>query len=178
MSDNNRHNRINPGAFGPGVIGHENWEAEQAIAQELGQIFGPGVVDQNREAELLETPAAREHMRQKLEPPGDPTRGLPAEPVNTMGPGVMGYGSPTSPMPPSFSLQELEKTLEKSPLVVDRFLPAELNRPNGARRVALEAIRAAELRRPGGPREDVLAQVSAALIPDQPAPSPGSPRSR
>ena len=36
---------MNGGHFGPGVIGQEQYEAEQRVIERTEHIFGPGVLD-------------------------------------------------------------------------------------------------------------------------------------
>jgi hypothetical protein len=88
MSENNKNNRINPGHFGWGVLGRDVYDAEQEIAKEIAQVFGPGVLNQQPTTDKLD-PAAIERVKGSLDPAGsEPTRGLPNFPVNVAGPGV------------------------------------------------------------------------------------------
>ena len=127
-----------PGYFGRGVIGDEQYKKEQEAVAEGSSVFGPGVL------------------------------GLQAEPVNKAGPGVTGQAGQDADTPPagkpvpSLSIKELEAALEENPALVDTLLNAELARPDGARKGALDALELAEIDRPDGGREDVLAQLAAA----------------
>lgn len=139
MSDNNKNNKINPGMFGPGVIGTDVYEEERKAVENLSNVFGPGVTG----------------------------IGLVNQAVNLAGKGVTGQrDEPASSAPaetPSLSIAKLEEALEGNPALVDTFLPIELARPGGPRKGALEALEIAENMRPEGAREDVLAQIAAAL---------------
>jgi len=127
-----------PGYFGRGVIGDEQYKKEQEAVAEGSSVFGPGVL------------------------------GLQAEAVNKAGPGVTGQAGqvaepPKGPEVPRLSIKELEAALEENPALVDTFLEAELARPDGVRKGALEVIEIAESFRDGGAREEVLAKIAAAL---------------
>jgi hypothetical protein len=127
-----------PGYYGPGVIGPERYKEEQALIEKGANIFGPGVTG----------------------------LGLPNQAVNVAGPGVTGQTdvAPTAAVPEvvSLSIKELEEALEANVALVDKFLTAELARPGGVRKGALDALEVAESLRPDGAREDVLAQIAAA----------------
>ena len=137
MDDITRGGR-DPGYFGKGVIGEEQYKKEQEMVAEGASVFGPGVL------------------------------GLKAEAVNKPGPGVTGQqvDAGTEPKPvelPRLSVKELEAALEENPALVDTFLEAEFARPDGVRKGALEAIEIAESLRPEGSREEVLSKIAAAL---------------
>jgi hypothetical protein len=125
-----------PGYFGKGVIGEEQYKKEQEAVAEGASVFGPGVL------------------------------GLHADPVNKPGPGVTGTSDAEPAAGPpevvSLSIKELEDALEANAALVDKFLNAELARPGGVRKGALDALEVAESLRPEGAREDVLAQIAAA----------------
>jgi hypothetical protein len=126
------------GYWGKGVIGEEQYKKEQEAVAEGASVFGPGVL------------------------------GLHADPVNKAGPGVTGQAGqdaepPKAPEVPRLSIKELEAALEENPALVDTFLEAELARPDGVRKGALEAIEIAESLRPEGSREEVLSKIAAAL---------------
>jgi len=127
-----------PGYFGHGVIGKEQYEKEKLQTDEGSAVFGPGVL------------------------------GLAADAVNKPGPGVAGQevkpeDVPPTPDQPRLSIKELEEALEENPALVDKLLDAEFARPEGVRKGALQAIEIAESLRPDGPREDVLQKIAAAL---------------
>jgi hypothetical protein len=128
-----------PGYFGPGVIGAEQYEREKKEVENLSTVFGPGVTG----------------------------IGTPNPPVNKPGPGVTGQCEEApaagAPETPSLSIAKLEEALEDNPALVDSFLPLELARPGGPRKGALQALEIAEQLRPDGAREDVLTQIAAAL---------------
>jgi hypothetical protein len=140
MEENNKSNRVNPGYFGPGVVGKEIYDAEQAVVEAGANIFGPGVTG----------------------------IGLKNQAVNQPGHGVTGEGVKTPPPaePPSLSIRELTEALEANPGLVDDFFAAEKKRPGGPRKGALQALEVAESLRPGGPREEVLVEIAAELNPD------------
>jgi hypothetical protein len=81
MGQNNRGPNKVAGHFGPGVLGREVFEEEQATLarQETDGPFGPGVLNQT----VTETPPM--------------TSGLPNQPVNRPGPGVTGQSHPPAP---------------------------------------------------------------------------------
>ena len=136
MGENNAGNTVNPGYFGPGVIGPEVYAAEQAVVSAGGDIFGPGVTGLDKA-------------------------------VNKPGPGVTEQG-PTEQAPvqgpaePSLSIPKLTAALKENPALVDKLLEAELARPAGPRKGALEALFGAEQHHEGGPRDAVLDRIVAA----------------
>ena len=131
MSDTNR---VNPGHFGPGVIGEEAHAVEQEAVKAGSDIFGPGVTGV----------------------------GLPNERVNLPGPGVTEQGETPPPVvkeEPSLSIPKLTAALKENPALVDKLLDAELVRPGGPRKGALEALFDAEQNHEGGAREAVLDRI-------------------
>ena len=129
MSGNNEGNRVNPGHFGRGVIGDKAFDAEQKTVEDLGDIFGPGVI------------------------------GKPEPTVNVVGTGVLEQAPAGHQVGPMLSLRALKDALDASPLLVDTFLPVELARAEGPRKGALVVLADAERRRPGGYRDAVMAQL-------------------
>lgn len=125
-----------PGYFGRGVIGDEQYEKEKTQTDEGSAVFGPGVL------------------------------GLKADAVNKPGPGVTGQAGQDLPPPvelPRLSIKELETALEENPALVDTLLDAEFTRPDGTRKGALQALEIAETLRPDGARQEILSKIAAAL---------------
>jgi hypothetical protein len=140
MADDIMRGGKDAGYWGRGVIGEEQYKKEQEAVAEGSSVFGPGVL------------------------------GLRADAVNKAGPGVTDQApeatestadAAKSTEAPSLSIKELEAALEENPALVDTLLTAELARPGGPRKGALEALEVAESL--GRNREDVLTQIAAAL---------------
>lgn len=75
--------------------------------------------------------------------------------------------APAAPVGAHFSLEEVRKTLTKTPSAVDRILAAELARAEGPRKSALQALRVAEHARAEKTgtevRGEVIAQIDGAM---------------
>lgn len=146
MGENNARNTVNPGTFGPGVLGQKLYDEEQGVVERQADIFGPGVI------------------------------GLPADgTLNVLGHGVTGQEKASAPTPPTLSVKAVRDALDASPLLVDTLLAGELARPD-RRKGALQALAEAEERRPGGARPEILESIAKALgVEPAPAAPPVAP---
>ena len=91
---------------------------------------------------------------------GPGVTGLHSDAYNKPGPGVTGDAIPETLLP-SLSIREIGEALEKNPALLDKFFLAELERPGGPRKGALDLFYTAESAKPE-PRADVLERIQGA----------------
>jgi hypothetical protein len=168
--------------FGPLVIGREQHEREQAVEQSGAHLFGPSVLDSGFEQKRVEGSvlvAPPDGTSDKPFPDGpqpkldrppmvpDPidqpvatTEDEPADDPEEQQPAPSTV--PKDLQPFMVSVSALREHLSENPMLVDRFMQAELHRPDGIRKTAAAAMLDAESKRPPmepggiGPRPEVI----------------------
>lgn len=133
--------------FGPAVIGQKAYDEQDKVEKSGSLRFGPAVLDPHR---------AKRDADARAMPHGSP--GDATQPVL---PGTQG---PVEADIESFSVREVKRLLEgeSNPAAINRLMLAEFQRPDGARKSALDAILKAENRLPN-PREEVVAAIEQKL---------------
>lgn len=118
------------GQFGPGVIGDDQAKAEAEHVGSMAQVFGPGVLDH----------------------PTGPQASDPSKGINEPGPGVTGQ----VPLDIALKVEEVKELVKSNPAYAERLFKAEMARPDGPRKTALEALQDAAL------TEQLGAEIGAA----------------
>jgi hypothetical protein len=139
----------NIGHFGAGVIGQEQYEAEQTVIERAEDKFGPGVLES--------------HLATNLAPAKDAPARTPAlspEAITALAQAVEdGTVTPADPAAPveflTLSIAELGEALNANPDDFDRLMQLEFKRPEGPRKGAARVLKAAELAQEA-PRAEVL----------------------
>lgn len=139
-------NTINPGHFGPGIIGQEEYDKEQNWRAKGANVFGTAVIGPSEPQKP--TP---EQLRQQ--PDLARLHGMETE-------------TPASPVAPTkqpqLSLDKLREALQDNPYIIDGAIEAEFTRAEGPRKGALRMILTEEQKK-AEPRPEVVARLKVAL---------------
>lgn len=138
-------NTVNPGHFGPGIIGEEEFEKEKNWRDKGANVFGSLVVGPSEPQKP--TP---EQLRQQPELAALHGLDAPAAPAS----------APVKQ--PQLSIAKLEEALQDNPYIIDGAITAEFERVEGPRKGALRLILAEEQKK-ADPRDDVVARLKEAL---------------
>lgn len=173
--------------FGPGVIGEKEFAKQEKVRKERSDLFGPAVRDPSFHQQAgefeVEPPAGTKRRKwpEKIEPVDGEQRAVEMEHRHEQPPIAEEPEEDDEVVeePPEdktgvpdhlegylVGIRDLKKTLKANPLLVDQFMQAELHRPEGMRKTAIEEMLAAENRRAegqGGPRAEVVETLEAWL---------------
>ncbi len=137
--------------FGPGVIGQKAYDEQNRVEQSGSLVFGPAVLNHHFAQKQAEARAA--HQPEPVGEAETPGELAPVAPVEAPVPEIE-----------SFSVRDIKELLkgDSSTAALDRVMLAEFQRPDGARKSALEYLHQTESRRKD-PRAEVLGALDAKL---------------